>query len=361
MRPFFITEDPGGSQMRKSSFWRTPESILALTRCQPILERVRVTHVLLLAAVAAACVAPDTRAQAYPAKPVRMVIGFPAGSSSDVVGRVVANKLTEGLGRPVIFENRPGAGGNIAAEVVAKSAPDGYTALYANTGIAVAVTAYEKLNYELARDLTPVGEAAVGPHLLIVNMSLPVKSVKELIALARSRPRAMNVASTGSGNSDHFAYELFRSLTGAEMVHVPYKGGAQATIDVITGQIAAYFGGMAATLPQVRAGKVRALAVTSAKRSPIAPDFPTIAEAGVPGYEHVLWNAVFVPAATPKDVVAKLDAELAKAVNAPEMREKLAAIGVEPFHRSAEEMGRYLKAEVEKYAKIVKAIGLKID
>jgi tripartite-type tricarboxylate transporter receptor subunit TctC len=300
-------------------------------------------------------------AQGYPTKPVRMLIGFPAGSSSDVVGRVVANKLSEGLGRPVVFENRPGAGGNIAAEVVAKSQPDGYTALYANTGIAVAVTAYEKLNYELARDLVPVGEAAAGPHLLVVNTSLPVKSVKELIALAKARPRAMNVASTGSGNSDHFAYELFRSITGAEMVHVPYKGGAQATIDVITGQMAAYFGGMAATLPQARAGKVRALAVTTAKRSPIAPDFPTMVEAGVPGYEHVLWNAVFVPAATPKEVIAKLDAELAKVVNAPDVREKFAAIGVEPYSRSAEEMTRYLRSEVEKYGKLVKAIGLKID
>lgn len=290
-----------------------------------------------------------------------MVIGFPAGSSSDVVGRVVANKLTDNLGRAVVFENRPGAGGNIAAEIVAKSAPDGYTALYANTGIAVAVTAYEKLNYDLARDLVPVGEAAAGPHLLIVNMSLPVKSVKDLIALARAKPGALNVASTGSGNSDHFAYELFRSITGAEMVHVPYKGGAQATIDVITGQMAAYFGGMAATLPQVRAGKVRALAVTTAKRSPIAPDFPTMIEAGVPGYEHALWNAVFVPAGTPKDIVAKLDAELAKAVSAPDVRERFSAIGVEPQSRSADEMARYLKSEVEKYGKIVKAIGLKID
>jgi tripartite-type tricarboxylate transporter receptor subunit TctC len=300
-------------------------------------------------------------AQTYPTKPVRMVIGFPAGSSSDVVGRVVANKLTENLGRTVVFENRPGAGGNIGAEVVAKAAPDGYTTLYANTGIAVAVSAYEKLNYELARDLVPVGQAAAGPHILIVNRSLPVTSVKELIALAKSKPRAMNVASTGSGNSDHFAYELFRSMTGAEMVHVPYKGGAQATIDVITGQMAAYFAGMAAGLPQARAGKVRALAVTTPKRSPIAPDIPTMIEAGVPGYEHVLWNAVFVPAATPKDIITKLDAELAKAVSTTDVRERFAAIGVEPHSRSADEMARYLKTEVEKYAKIVKAIGLKID
>jgi tripartite-type tricarboxylate transporter receptor subunit TctC len=324
--------------------WKTPQRALALA----------LSATLTLVGVNAA-------AQSYPAKPVRMIIGFPAGSSSDVVGRVVANKLTDSLGRAVVFENRPGAGGNIAAEVVAKSAPDGYTTLYANTGIAVAVSAYEKLAYDLARDLVPVGQAAAGPHILIVHPSLPVKSVKELIALAKSKPRALNVASSGSGNSDHFAYELFRSMTGAEMVHVPYKGGGQASVDVMSGQMAAYFSGMAAGLPIARAGRVRALAVTGARRTPIAPDIPTMIEAGVPGYEHLLWNAVFVPAATPKDVIAKLDGELAKAVNAPEVRERFVALGVEPQSRNSDEMTRYLKTEVDKYAKIVKAIGLKID
>ena len=177
----------------------------------------------------------------------------------------------------------------------------------------------------------------------------------------KSKPRALNVASTGAGDSDHFAYELFRSMTGAEMVHVPYKGGAQAGLDVISGQIAAYFGGMGAALPLARAGKVRALAVTSAKRTTIAPDIPTMVEAGVPGYEHLLWNAVFAPAGTPKNVIARLDAELAKAVNAPDVRERFTAIGVEPASKSSEEMTRYLKNEIDKYGKIVRAIGLKID
>ena len=300
-------------------------------------------------------------AQAYPAKSVRMIIGFPAGSSSDVVGRIVAQKLGEGLGQTVVFENRPGAGANIAAEVVAKSPPDGYTTLYANTGIAVAISAYQKLAYDVLRDLVPVGQAAAGPHILIVNPSLPVRSVKDLIVLAKSRPREMNVASSGAGNSDHFAYELFRSMTGAEMTHVAYKGGGQATVDVISGQMAAYFAGMAIALPQVRAGKVRALAVTTGKRSAIAPDIPTMVEAGVPGYEHVLWNAVLVPAATPKDIVARLDAELLKAVKLPEVRERFAAIGVEPLARTSAEMAAYLKSEIDKYGKIVRAIGLKID
>ena len=297
----------------------------------------------------------------YPVKSVRMIIGFPAGSSSDVVGRIVAQKLGEGIGQTVVFENRPGAGANIAAEVVAKSPPDGYTTLYANTGIAVAHSAYQKLGYDVLRDLTPVGQAAAGPHILIVNPSLPVKSIKDLIALAKAKPREMNVASSGAGNSDHFAYELFRSMTGAEMTHVAYKGGGQATVDVISGQMAAYFSGMAQGLPHIRTGRVRALAVTGGKRAASAPDVPTMIEAGVLGYEHVLWNAVFVPAATPKDVIARLDAELVKAVSQADVREKFAAIGVEPQARPSAQMAAYLKSEIEKYGKIVRAIGLKIE
>jgi tripartite-type tricarboxylate transporter receptor subunit TctC len=300
-------------------------------------------------------------AQSYPAKSVRMIIGFPAGSSSDVVGRIVAQKLGDGLGQNVVFENRPGAGANIAAEVVAKSPADGYTTLYANTGIAVAYSAYAKLVYDALRDLATVGEAAAGPHMLIVNPSLPVKSVKDLIALARARPREMNVASSGAGNSDHFAYELFRSMTGAEMTHIAYKGGGQATVDLISGQMAAYFSGMAQALPHVRAGRVRALAVTSGRRCAIAPELPTMIEAGVPGYEHLLWNAVLVPAATPRDVIKRLDAELAKVVASADLRERFAALGVEPASRNAEQMAAYLKSEIDKYGRIVRAIGLKID
>ena len=316
---------------------------------------------LVPAVVAATVASHEARAQTFPVKPVRMIIGFPAGSSSDVVGRLVAQKLGDGLGQTVVFENRPGAGANIAAEFVAKSPADGYTLLYANTGIAVSVSAYEKLGYDAVRDLVPVGQAAAGPHLLIVNLSLPVQSVKDLIALAKAKPRGMNVASSGNGNSDHFAYELFRSLTGAEMVHVPYKGGGQASVDVISGQMAAYFSGMAAGLPLVRSAKVKGLAVTTAQRSQIAPDIPTMIEAGVAGYEHVLWNAVFAPFATPKEVVARLDAALVKTVNAPELRERFAALGVEPYSRGSEQMTAYFKAEIDKYGRIVRAIGLKID
>ena len=312
----------------------------------------------LLAALAVPLI---VQAQPFPAKPLRMVIGFPAGSSSDVVGRLVAQKMSEGLGQQVVFENRPGAGGNIGADFIAKSPADGYSLLYANTGLAVAVTAYEKLSYDALKDLVPVGQAVAGPHLLISNLQLPVQSVKDLIALAKAKPRGYNVASSGNGNSDHFAYELFRAMTGAEMVHVPYKGGGQASVDVISGQMAAYFSGMAAGLPLVRSNKVRGLAVTTAQRSQIAPDIPTMIEAGVPGYEHVLWNAVFAPSGTPKNVIARLESELTKAVNAPELRERFATLGVEPAPKNSEQMAVYFKAEVDKYGKIVRAIGLKIE
>ena len=227
--------------------------------------------------------------------------------------------------------------------------------------IAVAATAYEKLGYDALRDLATVGQVAAGPHILIINPSLPVKSIKELIALAKAKPRQMNVASSGAGNSDHFAYELFRSMTGAEMTHIAYKGGGQATVDVISGQMAAYFSGMAQGLPHIRSGRVRALAVTGGKRSASAPDVPTMVEAGVPGYEHVLWNAVLVPVATPRDIIRRLDAELVKVVTAPDLRERFAALGVEPASKTAEQMAAYLKSEIDKYGKIVRAIGLKIE
>ena len=289
------------------------------------------------------------------------MLPYTPGGTTDALLRPLAQRLSETLGQPVVVENKPGANGIVGSDFVAKSPADGYTLLYANTGIAVAVSAYEKLGYDVSRDFVAVGQAVAGPHLLIVNMALPVQSVKDLIVLAKAKPRGYNVASSGNGNSDHFAYELFRSMTGAEMVHVPYKGGGQATIDVISGQMAAYFSGMAGGLPHVRSGKVRGLAVTTAQRSQIAPDIPTMIEAGVPGYEHVLWNAVFAPAATPKDVVARLEAELVKTVGAPDLRERFAALGVEPNSRTSAQMAAYLKTEIDKYGKIVREIGLKID
>jgi len=297
----------------------------------------------------------------YPNRPLRLLVGFTAGSTTDLIGRIVAQKLAEGVGQQVVVDNRAGAGGNIAAEICARATPDGYTAYIANTGITIHVSAYRKLGYHVTRDLMPVGQVAASPHLLVINPALPVKSIKELIALAKTKPGQLNFASTGAGNSDHFAAEVFRTMAGIEMVHVPYKGGPQATADVASGQIAAYFAGIPVGLPLSRAGKIRALAVTSAQRSPSAPDIPTVAESGLPGYEHLLWNVIVVPIATPKEIVAKLDAELIRAVRAPEVAEKLAPFGVVPYARSSAEMQKYMAAEIEKYAKVVKAINLRID
>ena len=297
----------------------------------------------------------------YPNRPLRLLVGFTAGSTTDTIGRLVAQKLGEGLGQQVVVDNRPGAGGNIAAELCAKSVADGYTAYIANTGIAIHISAYAKLNYNVTRDLMPVGQVAASPHLLIVYPGLPVKTLKDLIAVAKAKPGQLNFASTGAGNSDHFAAELFKSMTGVEMVHVPYKGGPQASADVSSGQIAAYFGGMPVGLPLARTGKVRAIAVTSAQRNPSAPDIPTMAESGAPGYEHVLWNVIVVPIATPKPIVERLDAELVKLTRAPDLAEKFAVMGAVPYSRTSVEMQAYLKSEIEKYAKIVRAINLRID
>jgi tripartite-type tricarboxylate transporter receptor subunit TctC len=314
-----------------------------------------------LCTLAAAAQGVQAQGSPYPGRPLRLLVGFTPGSSTDAVGRLVAQKLGEGLGQQVVVENRPGAGGNIAADACAKAAPDGYTAYIANTGVAIHISAYAKLPYNVTRDLLAVGQVAASPHLLIIAPSLPVRNVKELVALARARPGQLNFASTGAGNSDHFAAELFKSMMGIDMVHVPYKGGPQASADVSQGQIAAYFGGMPVGIPLARIGKVRAIAVTSAQRHPSVPDIPTMAESGVPGYEHVLWNVIMVPAQTPAPIVARLEAEVAKVAKSPDLAEKFAAMGAVPYARSSADTQAYIRSEIEKYAKIVKAIGLRID
>ncbi len=319
--------------------------------------KVRVWFLLCAMGVVAHC----AWAQGYPAKPVRVVVGFSAGSTTDLIGRVLAAKMGDGLGQPVVVDNRPGAGANIAAELVSKAPPDGYTMLLANAGIATGATAYVKLNFNALRDFTPVTQVSATPHILVTHPSLPPKSVKELVAFTRARPGELNFSSTGHGNSDHLAGELFNFMTGLKMVHVTYKGGPLALNDVITGQVAMYFAGVPVALPLVKAGRVRALGVTGAKRAAVLPEVPTVAEAGVTGYEHILWSMLVVPAATSKDVVVRLNREAVKALEAADVRERYANMGVEPVGTTQEQAGAYLKSETEKYAKVVRAIGLRIE
>ena len=319
-------------------------------------------QVVLAASCAAVVALPiHVGAQSYPAKPVRILIGFSPGSTTDLIGRVLATKMGEGLGQPVVVDNRPGAGANIAAELVSKAPPDGYSVLLANAGIATGATAYVKLNFNALRDFTPVSQVSATPHILVTHPSLPARTVKELIAFTRTRPGELNFSSTGHGNSDHLAAELFNFMTGLKMVHVTYKGGPQALGDVITGQIAMYFAGLPVALPLVKAGRVKALGLTAAKRAAVLPDVPTIAEAGVAGYEHILWSMLLVPAATPKDVVARLNQETVKALGAADVRERYAGMGVDAASSTPEQALAYLKSETQKYAKVVKAIGLRIE
>jgi tripartite-type tricarboxylate transporter receptor subunit TctC len=292
---------------------------------------------------------------------VRIVVGFSPGSTTDLIGRVLATGMTPALGQPVVVDNRPGAGANIAAELVSKASPDGYTVLLANAGIATGATAYVKLTFNAMRDFAPVSQVSATPHILVTHPSLPPKSVKELIAFTRARPGELNFSSTGHGNSDHLAAELFSFMTGLKMVHVTYKGGPQALGDVTTGQVAMYFAGLPSALSFVKAGRVRPLGLTGAQRAAALPGVPTIAEAGVPGYEHILWSMLLVPAATSKDIVTRLNDTAAKALSAGDVRERYAGMGVDATPSTPERAAAYLKSETDKYAKVVKAIGLRIE
>jgi tripartite-type tricarboxylate transporter receptor subunit TctC len=300
-------------------------------------------------------------AQSYPNRPIRILVGFTPGGTTDVIARIVAQKMSEGLGHTVLIDNRPGAGANIAAELAAKSPPDGYTALAVNPGLAISATLYTKLAYNALRDLAPVARMADSSHLLIVHPSLPVRSVKDLIGLAKANPGQLSFSSAGVGNADHFAGELFKAMARVDIVHVPYKGGAQAAQDTVSGQVSMYFSGILVGLPLAKAGRVKALGVATKTRSPIAPEIPTIAESGLPDYEMVLWNALFVPAATPKEIIGRLNAEILKALQSPDVREKLIGVGAVASASSPEELGAYLKKEIDKFGKIVRATGLKIE
>ena len=311
--------------------------------------------------VAVVCIASTSLAETWPARPIRLIVPFAPGGGGDVVGRILAQRISEQLGKPLVIDNRAGGGGTLGCDIAAKAAPDGYTLLLGNVGpIAVGPALYPKLPYDPVRDFAPVTMIASFPNLLVANPGLPFKTVPELVAYAKSRPGNLNFASAGTGTSTHLAGELFKSVAGIDVVHVPYKGGAAAMTDIIAGQVAYYFGTMPSSLPLSRAGKLRALAVTSLQRSPAAPDVPAIAEF-YPKFETAAWYGMMFPAGTPREIIAKLNATMMVVLALPDIRERLVHEGSEPMHSTPAAFGAYIKSEIAKWSAVVKAANLKAD
>ena len=310
--------------------------------------------------LACLCGSPAS-AQEYPAKAVRVVVPFPPGGGSDTIARLVTQKLTGALGQPVIIDNRAGASGNIAGEIVAKSAPDGYTLLFGNSSLSISPAVFQKLNYDPVRDLTPISMASSYPFALTVHPSLPVQSVKALVALARSKPDALAYASAGAGTMSHMAMELLRLRTGIKTQHLPYKGAAPASISLISGETQLAFLVMPVAQVQIKAGKLRGLGVAAPARSPAVPEMPTMKEAGVAGHEAVQWNGFFAPARTPPAVLNRLHREVAKAVHDPEVMKRIEAEGATPSGNSPSEFAAFFRTEAEKWADVARKSGTKLD
>jgi tripartite-type tricarboxylate transporter receptor subunit TctC len=307
-------------------------------------------------------VAGAAGAQAYPTKPIRFIAPFAAGGALDTLTRTIAGRMQESWGQPVVVENRTGAGGNIGADLVAKAAPDGYTLVMGTIAThAINVSLYERMPYDAVKDFAPVTIAASINNSLSVHPSVPAKNVAELIAYAKANPGRLTFGSAGSGTSQHLAGELFRTMAGVDMVHIPYKGGAPAMVDLLAGQISMTFGDIPTALPHIRAGKLRSLAVTGAKRSPLLPDVPTIAEQGLAGFDVTAWFGVFTTAGTPRPVVNQLNAEIVRILNLPDVREKLMGIGMAPVTNSPDAFAAYVQSEIAKWARVVKASGAKAN
>jgi tripartite-type tricarboxylate transporter receptor subunit TctC len=300
-------------------------------------------------------------AQSYPVKPVRVLVGYAAGSSTDIVGRVMADRLGAHWKQTVIVENRGGAAGNLAADAVAKAQGDGYTLLFAQNGLAISAAALPNLPYSAERDLVALAPVAATPHILIVGPDFPAKSVAELIARAKAEPGKLTFASSGVGNSDHLCGELFNMMAGIKAIHVPYKGGAPAVQDVIPGRVAYYFAGMPVGLPLANSGRARALGVTSRQRFPAAPNVPTIAEQGLPRYEATLWQGFFAPASLPQGLGARIARDVETVLKQPDTRERLAKVGVALFEDNQANFQKFFRADIEKWKNLVKNTNLKLE
>ena len=318
-----------------------------------------------VAAIAAgalfAAIAAPASAQAYPAKPVKIVVPFPPGGAVDTVARVVGQKMSDQMGQPVIVDNRPGASANLGADVVAKSAPDGYTILLGANGLATNASLFSNLGFDALKDFAPIGRVGYAPVVLVVPADSPLKSLKDLVAAAKAKPGSLTYASAGNGSSNHLAGELFKSAAGIDALHVPYKGGAPALTDLLGGRISFMLLNPVEVLPHVKAQKLRALAVASDKRLAILPDAPTMSEAGLAGFEASVWWGFVAPAKTPRDAIVKLNAELNKALADPGVREKLGELGVVFTPGTPEQFGTFLTAETDKWAKVIKSARITAD
>jgi len=310
----------------------------------------------LLAAVALA------HAQAYPAKPIRIVVAYTPAGATDILARTVGQKLTEAWGQPVIIDNRPGANGNIGTEYAAKTTPDGYTLLMVTAGThGINPSLYRKIGFDAVKDFAPVSLVAMVPNIFVVNNAAPAKDLKEFIAYAKANPGKLNYGSPGNGSTAHLSMELFKSMTGVQMQHIPYKGSAGVLADLIGGQIVATMDNMPPYVPQVKAGKIRALAVSPTRRSPALPDVPTVAEAGVPGYDSDAWFGLVAPAHTPKDIVNKLSRETARVLKLPDVSARLAELGAEPVGDTPEQFATHMKSEIAKWAKVIKEANVELQ
>ncbi len=311
--------------------------------------------------IVASAVAPLAAGQAYPSKSVRLEVGAPAGGGTDIVARMLGDKLGESLKQPFVVENRPGASNTIAADFTAKSAPDGYTLLVATTTGQAIAPHLMKLGFDTLKDLTPVALVMVVPNVLVVGPSVTARDVRELVLQMKAKPDAFNYASSGAGSTQHLAGEAFKKLAGVSMAHIPYKGSSQAHADLLGGQAQLMFDTTSSAIGQIKGGKLRALAVTSPRRSPELPDVPTLAEAGFPGLEMTTWYGVFAPAGTPKDVVAKLHAEIQSTLKLPEVQKRIAGLAGEPGAMTIAEFGELNRSDYERYGKLIRDSGIKLE
>jgi tripartite-type tricarboxylate transporter receptor subunit TctC len=318
------------------------------------LKRLLAAFALLLPLIAAA-------QEPYPSKPIRFILPFPPGGGTDLLGRLIAERLGASLGQPVVTENRGGAGGNVGAEAAAHSPPDGYTLVLVAPSLAISPTLYTKLNYDPVKDFAPIALVAQVPNVMISHPSVPAATLAEFIAYARANPGKLNFGSGGSGTSNHLAGELFNLRTGARLVHVPYKGVNLAMQGALAGEVHLVFIGVPVPAPHIKAGKLRGLAVLARERSPLIPDVPTAAEAGLPDFDVTTWYGILAPAGTPRPIIRRLNSELKKMMEAPEVKERLAAMGTEPLSSTPEEFGAYIKREIAKWGDVVRKAGLRAE